>query len=257
MIFVSSALLLLACTDTKEARADYAVSVAPLKYLVRQVVGDSADVLVLVPRGVSPETFEPTPSMIRQLHHAKYFIDIEGIMPIRKYNISVPDRIVFGNIRQDPHLWMSPLRMLAMADTLRNRIANADAHSDPQLAASPNMPTRIAAVHDSLTRILAPIRGSAFVIYHPVLTYFAKDYGLEQLAIESEGKEPTPASIRQLIREAQQKHAKVMLVSEERDSRAARKVADMLNIPTVTIDPLTEQWDTEILRIAYILRSYY
>jgi zinc transport system substrate-binding protein len=262
--------LLSACTTDKkqgEIVPVYTVSIAPLAYLLHGLLGDSVEVEVLVPRGVSPETFDPAPSALRRLNGSAAYVQIGNLgfervwtkriqsmypkLPIWQTDTAPTEGKKSEATRlHDPHVWMSPRRMGAMADSLA-RFLDVDAHA---------LHARIAQVDDSIAALLAGCRGAAFLVYHPVLTYFAEDYGLQQLAIEQDGKEPT---MRQLRRVASDflphghKQIKAMFVQAEFDNRTARMVAEELGIAVEVIDPLTEDWEQETLRIAHLIRTYY
>ena len=94
-----------------------------------------------------------------------------------------------------------------------------------------------------------------FVIYHPALTYFADEYGLTQLSIEADGKEPSAASMRALVDEAREAGVRVVFVQQEFDRKHAESLAAEIGARIVTIHPLSADWKTEMLRIAESLAT--
>jgi zinc transport system substrate-binding protein len=76
-----------------------------------------------------------------------------------------------------------------------------------------------------------------FIVYHPAWGYFARDYGLKQLGIERDGKEPQAAYMARLIQEAQERKIKVILVSPQFDTRSAETIAREIGGRVVSIDP--------------------
>ena len=95
--------------------------------------------------------------------------------------------------------------------------------------------TRLQQLDDSIASVLAPRAGAAFVVWHPSLSYFARDYSLNQLVMEHEGKEATPAQLRQKLDEAGSARPVVFFLQDEYDSRAARTLASELGVPTAPI----------------------
>lgn len=53
-----------------------AVSILPYQGLVERLAGDLVEVVVLVPPGAAPETFNPTPSEVRRLGQARLFFRV-------------------------------------------------------------------------------------------------------------------------------------------------------------------------------------
>ena len=104
---------------------------------------------------------------------------------------------------------------------------------------------------DSLVRrLLSEGAPRAFLIYHPALSYFARDYGLTQLCLEEGGKEPSPAHLQTLIRTCREQGVRTVFVQREFDSRNAELVARELGARLVTINPLNYHWDEELVETA-------
>ena len=113
----------------------------------------------------------------------------------------------------------------------------------------------IDSLHSTLTETLADLPSRSFVIAHPALTQFAADYGLHQIAIEVDGKEPTPASLQALISQARAEGVKVVFVQREFADRSARIIAQQLNANLVQINPLAYDWTAEMTTIARTLKN--
>ena len=93
------------------------------------------------------------------------------------------------------------------------------------------------------------------MIYHPNLAYLARDYGLEEIAVESEGKEPSPARMKYLIDVARSENLKVILVQKEYDTKNARAIAGETRASMVIIDPLSEDWYSSVIDIINVLKE--
>ena len=92
-----------------------------------------------------------------------------------------------------------------------------------------------------------------FMIYHPALSYFARDYGLKQISIEEGGKEPSPAHLKKLIEESKKDSVKVIFVQQEFDLKNAKLIAKETGIRIVPINPLSYHWQEEMEQIAKAL----
>jgi tryptophan synthase alpha chain len=96
----------------------------------------------------------------------------------------------------------------------------------------------------------------SFMIFHPALTYLARDYGLEQKVIEVDGKEPSPAYLASLIESARQDSIKVIFIQQEYDVRNARTIAKEAGIELVVIDPMKYDWVENIKELNNIFQKY-
>ena len=95
---------------------------------------------------------------------------------------------------------------------------------------------------------------STFLIYHPSLSYFAHEYGLQQLTIEEEGREPSALQLQQLIETARQRKPRVLFMQKEFANRNIRVVAESTHTKIVEINPLSYQWPQEMRHIAQALQ---
>jgi zinc transport system substrate-binding protein len=102
---------------------------------------------------------------------------------------------------------------------------------------------------------LAAFKGKSFFIFHPALGYFARDYGLEQVSVEYEGKEPTPAYLKEMIGLARSENAGIIFIQEEFDVRNATVIAKEIGGEVVRINPLNEDWPQEIINITDHLKN--
>ena len=109
---------------------------------------------------------------------------------------------------------------------------------------------QIFAQTDANIRLLLENADNTFLIYHPALSYFARDYGLKQICIEEDGKEPSPAQLKALIETCKKENANVIFVQQEFDMRNALLIAGELGVGVVPINPLSYDWQKEMINIA-------
>ena len=154
----------------------------------------------------------------------------------------------------DPHLWTSPRRVAAAAEALAAELARLDPEGAPvyrrRLAAFRD---EVEALDAEIRRELAGVAGRSFLVYHPAWGHFAREYGLEQLAIEEEGKEPGPRRMVELIREARREGVTVVVAQAGFPARGARVVAEEVGARVVTLDPLARDWPGTLRRLARTL----
>jgi zinc transport system substrate-binding protein len=113
--------------------------------------------------------------------------------------------------------------------------------------------TSLDSLDNAVTAKLQGKQGEAFVVWHPSLSYFARDYGLEQIALSPEGKEVSIASLQATIDSARADNARVFFIQKDIDSRQADVANQQIGAKPIAINPLSYNWDKEILTIANAL----
>jgi len=247
------------------------VSVPPQKWLCEQLGGDHLVIHLLIAKGQEPHAFEPSPRQIQALSRSRVFftagMEFEHEIS-RRLQTGAPSLQIIDtskNIEKihmegaaqehnhrevlDPHVWLSPPNLKSMAGI----IAMALVHEDPENKRE--YETNLVKLNlqlDDLDRVimeeLNPLRGSSFFVFHPAFGYFAHHYHLQQVAVETGGKAPTPKQLFALIRKAQTDGVKVIFVQPQFDQRSAEKIAAAIGGKVVNLDPLAEN-SVENIRI--------
>jgi zinc transport system substrate-binding protein len=254
------------------------VSIAPFKYFVEGISGKNFTVNVMVPPGANPHIYEPFPGQINNLRQSLAYISNGYLgfemtwldrfyeMNSRMKKLSLGDNIDLIKTEHhndealfesaDPHYWVSPKCALKMASSVREFLIELDPQNNKKY--NENYDKLIEKINrvDSMAKDLS-LTGSkkVFMIYHPNLEYLARDYGLEEIAVEKEGKEPTPSRLMELVDRAKSDHLKVILVQREYDTKNARAVAEETGARVAIIDPLSEDWYSSTTEIISIIKS--
>ncbi len=263
------------------------VSVPPQAYIVERVGGDHVAVEVLVGPGQSPATFEPTPRQMTRLDEAQVYFRVgvpfentllpeiqaiypELIMCDQREGIELlkiedghhhrhegDDRGILDmshdrtQTELDPHVWLDPDLVRIMARNTCNELCRLDSvHSggyqrnrDAFVAELDSLKTRIAA-------ILAPHKGKSFFVFHPAYGYFGRAFGLRQIAVEIDGKEPSARELAAVMERADAEGAKVIFVQPQFSSKGAQAIADAIDATVVPIDPLARDYLENLLQVA-------
>lgn len=273
-----AALLFVACANTKgkDSHHQIAVSLAPQKYFLQKIVGDIAEVYVLVPSGTNPEIYDPSPAEIAQLESSDAYFAI-GTLPFETEWMSalpkdvaivnqaklLPEDLIFSHdaehahvhIHGDPHYWTSISGARAMAEVMYQEILKI--YPDQEEAFKANYQSlleEIEGVEQLAHEVFADKENQAFVIYHPSLSLFADEWHLHQLVIEENGLEPTPRHLVRLMDKARTMETKVVLIQQEFDVKNAESIAKELNLPLITIQPLAEDWGEEMRQLINAFR---
>lgn len=273
-----------ACQGKKEGvTRTISVTIEPQRYFAEKIAGDLFQINCVTPAGQSPETYDPTPQQMVQISQSLAYFRIGEIgfeqAWMKNLQSQNPDMVVFdlsegmelikneeeaheegeahphhhhGSV--DPHIWtsISGARVIAQ-NTYQAFIKLDPENQEVYRAGYQRLIEEIDSTEAEMKQLLQPLAGTAFIIYHPALTYFAREFGLKQLCIELDGKEPSPAQLKQLLETATQSGAKVVFVQQEFDRKNAELIAKETGCRLVTINPLSYNWHDEMIRLATIL----
>lgn len=269
------ALSLLAAAPVANAVVRVAVSVLPLATFAERVGGDRVSVQTLVGSGQNPHSFEPTARQVEELTGAALFwragmpFEEPWIARLRSQNRSLAVLDARDGLDlppagagpagghdhgHDPHVWTSPVLVRAMV----LRLAEALAALDPAGATAyrTNAAAYVAeldALDAELRGTLAPLRDRRFLVYHPAWGELAATYGLEQIAIERDGKEPGARRLAELATLARQAGLRVVFVQPQSSPRSARTLAREIGARVVTVDPLARDYAATLRAFARAL----
>jgi zinc transport system substrate-binding protein len=244
------------------------VSISPFKYFVKSIAGDDFDVNIMVPAGADPHIYEPAPGQITALSRSVAYISdghlgfemtwldrfFEANHKMKKLALAQNiDLIEAGEHKghdlegADPHFWVSPKSAFIMAGSVKALLCTLKPENCEKYERNySRLSDTIAALDKKAIEMFSGYEGKAFMIYHPALGYLARDYHLKQLAVENEGKEPTPSSMKQLIDEAFSSNIKIIFIQKGFDTKNAGAIASETGAVLKTIDPLGEEWQKEI-----------
>ena len=257
------------------------VSIVPQKYFVEQIGKDLVDVQVMVEPGASPATYEPKPGQMAAISKAALYFSIGVPFEnawLKKIASANPGmRIVHTDERiqkvpisahrhhdegehyekddnvhkadhhedgiPDPHIWLSPPLVVAQARSILTALQEIDpSHHFVYETNCNTFLLKVMRLDAELKGIFAGKQGLRFMVFHPAWGYFARAYGLEQVPIEIEGKEPKPAQLKELIDYAKEKNIKVVFVQPQFSAKSAQQIAREIGGHVVFANPLAENW---------------
>ena len=280
LIYILILLTGYACGNTtqKNEKPILTVTLEPLRYFTEAIAGNQYQVVSMVPKGSSPESYDPTPQQLVNLSRSQAYLRIGYIgfeqAWMKKLEENNPDMKVFDtskgvNLIRDkghwhgdhfheggvePHIWNSTQNAAVIADNIYTALCELDVTHQSDYKQRLDSLKQIIRQTDINIRTLLENADSTFLIYHPALSYFARDYGLKQISIEEGGKEPSPAQLKALIDTCRKENAHTIFVQQEFDQRNAQLIADELGVNVVSINPLSYNWAEEMLRVAKALK---
>ena len=162
---------------------------------------------------------------------------------------SVPEEAHHG---KDPHVWVSPKNVKIMAKNIYNTLVEIDSKNQEYYETNyDNFIKEINQTNKKIKTILSSLpKNSKFMVFHPSWGYFAKDYNLEQLVIEVEGKEPKPKILQKIIKEAKEENVKAIFTQTEFSDKSAKVIANELKIKVIKETPLAPNWSQNLIQMA-------
>ena len=272
--FIICVLLIVGCTTKSDSdKKTIFVTITPMQSIIEEITTGDFDIEVIVPKGASPETFEPTPKQVTSFSDAELIfstgiIDFEQSLVERisgdaeVVNLSNGIELIAGSCSHgnhqhkhgvDPHIWTSPRALRTMVTNAHKAIMAHYPDSVKYTEATGRLLERIDALDTYCATRIKAEGVEAMMIYHPAYTYYARDYGIEQIAIEHDGKEPSLRQTTALIEKAKEHGVKAILRQPQYSEDKVRAIANDAGAEVITTDPLAEDILDEIERVTEII----
>ena len=270
------------------------VGVPPHAALVERIGGNRVRVGVLIGPGQSPHTFEPTPKEVTRLAQARIFftagmpfekrllekvkaihpnlqvVDTREGVPLRWMTAAeaaadkdekgpaehppAPGREHAGE--PDPHIWLNPRYAKIQAATICRTLQAADPTYAEEFSKNLEaLDKDLDRIDAKIAKALAPFRGKKFLVFHPAFGYFADAYGLKQVAVEIEGKEPSARQLMAVIARARAEGARMIFVQPQFSAKSAEAVARAIGGVVAALDPLARDYPANLETIAEKIRA--
>jgi zinc transport system substrate-binding protein len=248
------------------------VTVAPLAWLVGQVGGEQVAVHSLVKPGQDPHGFEPGPRQIGALQQADAYLSLglpfeRAWLPrVMAQNPSL--RLVrLGDVEaedghdhhhdghdhggEDPHVWTDPRQMQAISVQVRELLSELAPEKAVVFASRQRaLSASLEGLDLALARRFGAMSEKVFLVHHPAWGHLAERYGLTQLSIEQDGKEPGPRALAALADEVKRHGITTLFVEPQASDQLSHGLADSLGLAVVQLDPLAYDYEANMRRVA-------
>ncbi len=258
------------------------VSILPQKYFIEKIAGDRIKAKVLVSPGKNPATYEPTPQQVTDLGNAKalftigvpfenaFLPKIQGTLKsLRIFDTSngITKRMLESHSHEgeeehhgtlDPHIWLSPSLVKIQAKNIYNALIEIDpsGKSDYKNGYESFIHELDELITD-LQKTLKPFAGSTLFVFHPAFGYFADEFGLKQIAIETGGKEPSSQKLTEIIEYAQKEKVKIIFVQPEFSQESAKNIAKAISGTVIMLNPLDPDYINNLKSISTEIKKAY
>ena len=260
------------------------VSILPQKFFVQRIGGDMFDVEVMVRPGASPATYEPKPSQMKKLGQSRIYFaigvpfeqawldkisEVNGEMKVVHTEEGITRMAMASHHHEgedeheeqdgggmDPHIWLAPSLVKMQATTICAALGEIFPENRPVFDANlQEFLKEIDALDRELRTTLQDLAGHEFMVFHPSWGYWAREYGLTQVPVEIEGKNPKPAQLQELINHALDEKITVIFAQPQFSSKSAAVIAREIGGEVVMIDPLAEEWIANLRKVAEAFSS--
>lgn len=266
LIFTVAALYYLYSLKTdangSKDKIEVIVSVGPQMEFVKAVGGDKVEVTLMVPPGADPHTYEPLPDQLNHVSNAQMYVEVgtpiefelNYMDKLKKMN---PNMLVVNSSsgvdlipntaenenNSDPHVWVSPKNAKIMVENIYQGLVQIDPNNTEYYTTNSNNYTeQLDELDANITKSLEGKENSQIIVYHPAWAYFCKDYHLQQIPIESGGKEPTSQEIADVIEFARKNDVKVIFIEPQYSPKSAEVIASEINGKVLIIDDLAQNY---------------
>ncbi len=264
-------------TQNEEPGKFITVSILPQKTFVKKITGDDFVVNVLIPPGTSPAAYTLLPSQLEEISKSAIWFRIgyigfeqswqdkiaqanskmkvvdlsEGLDLIAQVKEQHGDHFHLSGV--DPHIWLSPVLVKEMAKRILDEVSKLNPEQSVKYKTNYlEFVKEIDQLNIEIANKLKPFEGRKIIVFHPSLSYFARDYGLLQYSLESGGKEPTPQRMKELIDISKKENIKVMYIQGELDRDHARVFAEEVGGEIIQVRPLDPAWAENLMEMTNI-----
>ncbi len=288
LLILVAAVILVSCGSKTKKQTDdtptvITVSILPEKTFVEKIAGNDFEINVLIPPGSSPAAYTLLPSQMKDIAQSAIWFRIGYI----GFEHSWKDKIAQANTKMkvvnisegldliaeeeeeqhgdhahlegvDPHTWLSPRLVKQMAKTILNEISTMKPErAEIYRSNYDKFMEECDALDTEIRTKLEPYKGRKIIVFHPSLSYYAREYGLEQHSLESGGKEPTPAHMKSVVDIANKENIQVIYIQGEFDREQARVFANEIKGEIVEVWPLNPEWEANLRKMTDIFISHF
>ena len=237
------------------------VSILPQADFVRQLGGDQVEVSVMMPPGANEHNYEPDTGQLKALSQADLYIKV-GHLPfedawMKRFISTNRDMLVVDSsqsietIDHNPHIWLSPRLVKIQAEIISTALIQLDSENqDYYLQRKQVFLKELDKLDREITATLSGVKDKSFLVYHPAWGYFARDYGLQEVAIEEHGKEPGAREMSRVINYAKKNQIKTVFDSSQHSTHSADAIAAELGARVVLLDPLPADYMDNMRKVA-------
>ncbi len=270
-------ILLIMCgcrSGQSKDRTAIAVSFEPQEWLLQQIAGDEFEIVTLLPSGSDPESYQPSISTMQGVGGSDAFFSLgtigfeksltdniaanfpnlkiidctTGIEKIKDTHAH-SDSHIQGDESFDPHMLSSIRNCIKIAENMTNSLISLYPDKAEKLRSSAeNLLSKLRELDDSVANM--NLKDKAFIIRHPSLSYFARDYGMHQISLQENGKETSPLQLKRKLESVTKSKPSVFVLEKEHSSPSDIDIAGQLGIDMINISLNSSEWLDDLMKLS-------
>ena len=252
------------------------VSIAPQLESVRAIAGPEAAIGALVPPGASPETYSPSAKELKRLADTQILFTIgapieTALLPKIKRSfpavriIDATAGMVFREIAEDaehlhrhshhsgpdPHAWLSITNMKIHSENVLHSLSEFSPNQTHQFQENHlAYMKKLDLLSQEIAAVMKPKAGSYILVFHPAFGYFLDEYGIQQISVETDGKQPSPKHLAHLMKMVKEQHFTTLFIQPQTNDSDAKALANSLGLAVKTLNPLPTEYCAGLKKIA-------
>lgn len=277
------AVLLSGCSSqsaSSDGKINVVTSFYPMYEFTKQVAGEHANVISLIPSGAEPHDWEPSAKDMKHMKNANVFVYngiVEGWAEQALQSAKNPNRVVVeaskgielmegteeehddhdhghdhkeaaGGKILDPHVWLTPALAQKEIEVIVTGLTQADpGNKDDYRKNADAYIAKLKALDESFRSGLKDVKRKEFVTQHAAFGYLAKEYGLTQVPISglSPEEEPAPDQMAEIVAFAKEHKVQTIFFETLVDPKVAQTIAKEIGAKIDVLNPLEGLTDDE------------
>ena len=276
-IYLLSLMFFLSCNQTEKQKGpSVLVTLPPYAYFAEKIAGGAVHVEILVPPGTNPHVYEPNPKQVGDLLGVSLWFRIGELVEtkllgtLKEHNpqmvaIDLSEGITLieethshdhhhGDEGKDRHIWLSPKLAEIQARSMAAALTKAfPEHTEQFQSGLKKLVSELQELDAEIGRQLESLKGEAILVSHPAFGYFCQEFGLKQISIECEGKDPLPRHIEHILHEAKKLQIRDIFTQVQYNNKSAILIGKKLKIPTHEVDPYALDYSSNLLHITELI----
>lgn len=254
-----------------DGKINVAVSIGPEVQWVNAVGGDKVNVILMVPSGADPHTYEPLPDQLIEVSSAKMYAEIGSPLEFETNYMSkiesanpnmlivncsegitlIPNSAENESETMDPHDWVDPKNAKIMVNNIYNGLVKVDPADKEYFLNNRNLyMAQLDQLDENTTKILKDKKGTDILVFHPAFGYYAKDYNLTQVGVMLNDEEPSPQRIAMIVDIAKADNITVMYNEPQYDPEYMQSISSQVGGKVITVNDLDENYLQNMMNVA-------
>lgn len=261
------AVVLTGCRLIRKTTPSVVVSIQPQRYLLEAIAGSKVEVMCLLDDESNPETYEPDMKVMMAIERSDAYFTMGTIgyelAVLTKVKSNNPDLPIINTSEGvnfidshdadegdvDPHVWLSVCNAKIIAANMYKNLVELYPKWESYFTKRyKELQVKLNQMDQAFSSRLQAASDSVFLVWHPTMSYLARDYGLHQVSLDN-GKEPTVTNLREHIDMAHKSGASVLFIQPQIDSRQASELLSELDVKKVNVNPMSFKWEEELNKI--------